>query len=249
MNPTLHPPILGDFDHPWRRFPAIFLVALILWLLLLASFTRVLHWRPPPAPVAPIDARLIELPPAAGLQGGPAAAAPSAAHPAPKALPVAKPKPIVHHRLVHHPIHQLHHRMAPVHAPAKSEPAAASPTAGATGARPGMAKPTADGVAGGSGGGHGAGVGGDAAGARALYAPMPTIPDDLRENPLSTVAIAAFEVAPDGSAQVRLIQATTLPRLNYILLQSLRQWRFFPAVRKGKPVSSEFQVRIPISIQ
>jgi len=78
---------------------------------------------------------------------------------------------------------------------------------------------------------------------------MPTIPDDLRENPLNTVAIAAFEVGPDGSTQVRLIQATTLPRLNYILLQTLRQWRFFPAVRKGKPVSSEFQVRIPISIQ
>ncbi len=98
-----------------------------------------------------------------------------------------------------------------------------------------------------AGGGFNFGVG--ASGARAVYAPTPTIPDDLRDQQINTVAIAHFIVKADGSDEVVLSQPTMNPELNQILINTLRQWRFFPAIRKGVPIVSEFDVRIPITVQ
>ena len=97
--------------------------------------------------------------------------------------------------------------------------------------------------------GEGSGPGSDTAGARAIYAPEPKIPDDLRENLLQTEAIARFTVSPDGDVTVALVKATDSPRLNQILLQTLQQWRFFPAMKDGVAIASEIEVRIPISVQ
>ena len=93
------------------------------------------------------------------------------------------------------------------------------------------------------------GLGNDASGARAIYAPTPTIPDDMREDVFQAVAIAHFKVAPDGAVEVALAQPTPNPRLNQILLDVLRQWKFFPAMKDGIAIASEFDVRIPISVQ
>ena len=97
--------------------------------------------------------------------------------------------------------------------------------------------------------GSGAGIGNDASGARAIYAPTPTIPDDLREDVFQAVAIAHFKVGPDGTVEVTLAQPTPNPRLNQILLNTLREWKFFPAMKDGIAINSEFDVRIPISVQ
>jgi protein TonB len=225
-----------------------------LWTLLLGAFARLLEYNSPSPPATMIDARLVELPPAPGLQGSGA----PAASPAPR--PVAKPKPLprpvrkrapaIHHRIEHRSLERrLSPHPAPHHESASSapEPAPAAPsTAGGNSAAP-AAK--SGGVSGETGTGAGGGVGGDAGGARAIYAPMPKIPDDLREDPLTTVAIAAFKVDVDGSAQVTLVKPTSIPRLNYLLLSTLKQWRFFPAVKNGQPVASQFEIRIPITIQ
>jgi protein TonB len=104
-------------------------------------------------------------------------------------------------------------------------------------------------VGGGSGSGSGAGLGSDNAGARAMYAPKPTIPDDLREGTFSTMAVARFKVSYDGSVQVSLVKPTPNPRLNQILLDTLKQWKFFPAMMDGVAINSEFEVRIPITVQ
>lgn len=93
------------------------------------------------------------------------------------------------------------------------------------------------------------GIGSAVGGARAIYSPMPTLPDYLRQNPLDTVAVARFEVDAAGKPQVTLIQPTSDPRLNYLILAKLREWRFFPAVKDGKPVASVFSVRIPIVVR
>jgi protein TonB len=46
-----------------------------------------------------------------------------------------------------------------------------------------------------------------------------------------------------------LEQPTPNPRLNQILLNTLRQWKFFPAMKDGIAINSEFDVRIPITVQ
>jgi protein TonB len=86
-------------------------------------------------------------------------------------------------------------------------------------------------------------------GARALYKPMPEIPDALRRRSLELVALARFKVAADGSAQVELIEPTSEPDLNRALLDALKRWRFFPAMQDGKAVASSVDIRIPVSVK
>jgi periplasmic protein TonB len=86
-------------------------------------------------------------------------------------------------------------------------------------------------------------------GARALYKPMPELPDALRQRNMEMVAVARFSVAADGSAQVALIEPTSDPDLNRALLDSLKRWKFFPAMQDGKPVASNIDIRIPISVK
>jgi periplasmic protein TonB len=177
-----------------------------------------------------------------GLQGGPAPAAAAKPQPA-----VVKPTPVTHPHPVIHPRAKVKPVAPPVMpsetGTAKSE---APPAASSSGA---PTHPAGTGVPGGTGVGSGSGLGSDTAGARALYAPVPKIPDDLREDALDTVAVAHFKVGYDGQVDVDLVKRTSSPELNQILLDTLKQWRFFPAMRGGVAIASEFDVRIPITVQ
>lgn len=257
-----------DFDQPWRRLPWVVVAALIAWIAMLGAFARVLEQKAPPQPPpTTIEARIVELPPpSAGLQGGgaPAQAKPIA-HPAPalpRPKPIAKPKPApVHHvRKAAKPHPVIAEPPSPfgiakhVERPAAETPSVASKgltantTERSTGASVG-GKEGSGGIGGGTGSGSGAGIGSDSSGARAMYAPAPTIPDDMRENPFSTVAVARFKVSPEGDVSVTLVKPTPNPRLNQILLDTLKQWKFFPAMKDGVVINSEFDVRIPIAVQ
>ena len=127
---------------------------------------------------------------------------------------------------------------------------AALPASPVGGIDTGRATVPSEGDAGASGaGGSPDGGASESIGARALYAPTPQIPDDLRENIFSALAIAHFVVDREGQVQVTLVQPTSNPRLNQVILASLRTWKFFPATRDGIPVASEFDLRIPIAVQ
>jgi protein TonB len=47
---------------------------------------------------------------------------------------------------------------------------------------------------------------------------------------------------------VSLVTPTPNPRLNQILLDTLKQWRFFPAMKNGIAIDAQFDVRIPITV-
>ena len=190
----------------------------------------------------PIEARIVELPPVAGLQGGPAAA-PHRVAPAPP-----KPKPHVEvRRKTIAPVRPHKERIVPQappsisgtqKAPAESSTAATKATGESAGAAQGKESPSG-----------GSGLGSDSLGARAIYSPVPKIPDDLRELAFEAVAVAHFEVSYDGNVKVTLAKPTPDPRINQILLSTLRQWRFFPAMKGGVAINSAFDVRIPITVQ
>ena len=78
---------------------------------------------------------------------------------------------------------------------------------------------------------------------------MPQIPDALRQRRIDAVAIVVFHVAPDGSATVELRAATDDPRLNQVLLEGFKRWRFFPALEKDNPVASVLELRVPIQVR
>jgi protein TonB len=86
-------------------------------------------------------------------------------------------------------------------------------------------------------------------GAQAIVRPMPQIPDELRQDALSTSAIARFHVATDGTATVELVKPTPNPRLNRLLLDTLKNRRFFPAMKDGKPVDSTQEISIKVNVQ
>ncbi|ABE35057.1 hypothetical protein DR64_6217 [Paraburkholderia xenovorans LB400] len=88
---------------------------------------------------------------------------------------------------------------------------------------------------------------GDSA-ARSIAQPLPALPDDLREQAYQTVATARFVIHVDGSVDVELIKPTPDPRLNQLLLEALRKWRFFPALQGGRPVESRQDVRVHFNV-
>jgi TonB family protein len=105
------------------------------------------------------------------------------------------------------------------------------------------------GVGSGTGPGTGPGFGTGGTGPRAIYAPAPTIPDDLRDEVMRTTVVARFEVSHDGTAKVTLLDNTDYSELDDAILDTLRQWRFLPAMKNGVAIDSEAEVRLLITVK
>ncbi len=75
-------------------------------------------------------------------------------------------------------------------------------------------------------------------GAQALIRPLPVIPDELREEAMNEAATVRFTIAVDGSATFELVKPTQNPRLNRLLTDTLKNWKFMPAIKDGQPVPS-----------
>jgi protein TonB len=233
-----------ELDEPARRLLWIIPLSIAIWAILLSGFSLILMRTKvmPQEELKPIEARLIDIPKAAGLQGNGGATHPSA--PAiPKAKPIVKPHPAVHVKkvaplppVIRSPYGTEKNTEAPG---VEEKPGAGAGTAPESGE-------SSSGTGEGSGGG---GIGTDTVGARAIYAPTPVIPDDLREDVMQTEAVARFNVSFDGVSEVTLEKPTSNPRLNQVLLVTLKQWKFFPAVKNGVAIASSFEVRIPITVQ
>jgi periplasmic protein TonB len=100
-----------------------------------------------------------------------------------------------------------------------------------------------NGAKGGSGGENGG------SGPRPIYAPVPVIPDDMRDEVVEATAVVRFHVARDGSATVILITRTDFTALDQMILDTLRNWRFQPATRNGSAVESNAELHLRITIQ
>jgi len=239
MNQWIGPIVEDEIYRPqrWQRFALTGPLSVVTIIAMLLGSRFIKPTLPHPRQYNAVEAQLVEvLPPKpAGLQGGPAAAPIK-----PKVVEKPHPKTVAtHHPKVEAP---------PVISPSETSDVGTGPSVPTTSGPP-SGKEAAVGIPGGTGVGSGAGIGNDASGARAIYAPTPTIPDELRENVFQAVAIAHFKVGPDGTVEVTLAQPTPNPRLNQILLNTLKEWRFFPAMKDGIAINSEFDVRIPITVQ
>lgn len=270
---------LPALDEPWKRLPLVMLVSLVVWGALLLAFGFLLELTPrPSSDLETLDARIIELP-ATGLTGGgggsPSAGESSSGPKAAKAPPIAKSKPKKSLAVRPPPVEPEVKDARPTYETEKTEPipyvpdaeipkassqpeAAANPTSnqpGGLGAADegGIGNGTGSGVGNGVGDGSATGAGGGfgtgGSGPEAIYAPAPAIPDDMRDEVLEAVAVARFQVSHDGKAMVSLTKPTDFSRLNDIILETLRQWRFRPALRNGVAVDSSAEVRLLITVQ
>ena len=240
-------------DDPWRRCLWLTPAAVLLWAALLIGFTFLLQGTPqPPVSIERLDARLIDLPAPAspgGLQGAAEPAAPATVEPP---VPPPQPQPHVEKKPAEAPVPRVKKKREappPIYDARGTHTLPADEVEGSTGTQPPTAGESGTLSNGASGHGGGGGLGVDSIGARAIYAPVPKIPDDLRENVFEAIAVAHFEVTFNGIAKVSLAKPTSNPRLNTILLDTLKEWRFFPAIRNGVAIDSEFDIRIPIAVQ
>ena len=270
---------LPELDHPWHRLPAIVGVSVVIWFGVLVAFGLLMELAAvaPPSP-EPIEARLIDLP-RSGLAGGgggsPGAAKVLPAPKIAKAIPVAKPKPKTPHVARPHPVRTMTDDTLPSHELVKTQPIAppatpddskliskpevkASPPAaqpnatvgsGEGGVGNGTGTGVGNGVGAGSGTGAGGGFGSGGNGPEPIYAPAPTIPDDMRDEVLEAVAVARFQVSSNGNFVVSLTKPTDFSRLNDSILETLRTWRFHPASRNGVAIDSDAQIRLLITVQ
>ena len=240
-------------DDPWQRLPWLLPLALLVTALSQMGFLLLLRQpSTPPAAPRPVSVQVVELPvtvnppaarPAAPVRKPPPTRRPEPSPPRPTPPPVETrveaprdPTPAVEAE----PSTQAPAPSATVPAP----PATASPgpLAGSSTQAPVAALPPARGAEGPPGGT-------DTMSARAIYKPMPEIPESLRHRTVELVAVARFRVTAGGSAQVELTGPTGDPDLNRVLLETLKRWRFFPAMQAGKPVASTIDIRIPISVK
>jgi len=240
-------------DSPWRRLPWTLPTALLIWTMALwvsANFMGKPAYRPVTPP--PIDAQLIELPvppPAEIVEPEPPAAVqepePAPPQPAPvipRVVPRPKPNP---------PIQRAKVRTR------TPEVLSSTATPDGAGDTPSVEQPPAEEYASSNsaragsldakGSSHGDMYANSAA--RAIVQPMPQIPDDLRMAAFQSAALARFHIAVDGSAEVELVKPTPIPRLNRILLDSLKKWRFMPALKSGKPVASTEEILVKIEVK
>ena len=211
------------FDNPWHRLPWSLPLALFICASVLWEFGRILE-RPPAHQTVPasIEAELVELPPP------------------PVEEKVVQPKPEPQK-----PVRQRERAPAPAPvalpaapaAPAEQNSVPAPPPVPAAAAPAAPSAPDA----------RSAGTANQ--GAQAIVRPMPQIPDDLRQEAFNAVAVVRFHVSADGTCTFELAKPTPNPRLNRLLLEKLREWRFFPAMRDGKPVASDQEVRITFEVK
>ena len=120
---------------------------------------------------------------------------------------------------------------------------------GSSGTGNGLDAGSGSGVGPGSGTGRDGGYGSGGDGPQAIYAPAPTIPDDLRDEVFEATAVALFHVSREGKATVSLVSPTEFDELNDLILNTLRKWRFRPALKGGVAVDSVAEVRLLVTVQ
>jgi protein TonB len=231
----------GLMGAPRIRFSVALLIAFVLWAVLLTQFVNPLL-RPLPSPAAPVqptmEMHLVEL--AAPLANTravtpstPPAAVPPQEHARRDPAPARVAKP-----------HEIQ-RPNPEHVIAKTDEQAPPAPAGKS-----LAATSTEAVTAASSFASPSNTAAAPAGsaARVISQPMPSLPDDLREDAYQAVAVARFDIHADGTIEVELSKPTQNPRLNALLLETLRKWRFFPAMQGGHPVESRQDVRVHFNV-
>jgi len=217
------------FDGPRFRLSAAMLIAIAAWMILLAQVVSRLS-RPSATTPAPeqavMEMRLVELAPPSipkpKAEPKPARSESAAAPPRSRSNP--SPVRSIQPRVARSPA--IEHAIAKTETPAQQdEPAPSAPSS--ENEKPVLPASSV---------------------ARVINQPMPSLPDDLREDAYQAVAIARFDVHADGSVDVELSKPTSNPRLNALLLEALRKWRFFPAMQDGRAIESHQDVRVHFNV-
>lgn len=213
----------APFVSPWQRLVWTLPTAVLICTLAFIWFAHTMEHSVPPSPAPrPVDAQLIELPTPSATRATPPPAATAPAPPVTIAPKQARTQPVA------------------TEAPSKSvapdlTPPLPAPVSSAPNSPPIVAAAPSSAA--------------ETRGARATAQPLPVIPDELRQDYLNEAATVRFHIGADGSTVVELLKPTQNPRLNRILLDTLKNWRFQPAMQDGKAVASIEDKTIRVNVR
>jgi protein TonB len=103
------------------------------------------------------------------------------------------------------------------------------------------------GVGPGKGGGIGGGifrVGGGVSAPRALFAPDPEYSEEARKAKYQGVVVLWLIVGPDGRPRDMKVARSLGMGLDQKAIEAVRQWKFEPAMKDGKPVAVQINVEV-----
>jgi TonB family protein len=103
------------------------------------------------------------------------------------------------------------------------------------------------GVGPGKGGGFGGGlfrVGGGVSAPRALYAPDPEYSEEARKSKYQGVVVLWLIVGADGRPRDMRVSRSLGMGLDQKAIEAVRQWKFEPAMKDGKPVAVQINVEV-----
>jgi protein TonB len=217
-------------DDPRPRLAVLVPLAIVASALSLMGFLHLLTPPPPKPAPPPVSVELLEVAPPTPPSVAPPPE-PEPPPPEPAVEPPPEPLPAPVEAVPQKPPAPKPPPKPAVHRQAPPQTAAAPPP-------PAVAPATTE-----------APSAGGLIGARAIFKPMPEIPEALRHRNIELVATARFHIDAAGSAHVELTEPTSDPTLNQSLIETLQKWRFFPAIDHGKPVASVVDLRIPVSVR
>jgi TonB family protein len=84
--------------------------------------------------------------------------------------------------------------------------------------------------------------------AEIISSPQPAIPSQVQEEGCSASCVARFSIEPNGKVQVKLLTSSGSDEIDDITLNTLRRWKFKPAMLDGKPVASTRRVKVEFEI-
>ena len=80
--------------------------------------------------------------------------------------------------------------------------------------------------------------------AEPVYQPAPIIPDDLLDSDIDMTFFGYFDVKPDGTVDVKMVQSTGNSILDRLAMDAAKQWKFTPATKNGVPVESYRRLQV-----
>src|SRR5450755_3836002 len=111
----------------------------------------------------------------------------------------------------------------------------------------GVGSGTGPGVGPGHGGGYGGGayrVGGGVSAPKALYAPDPEYSEEARKAKYQGVCVLKLIVGPDGHPRDIAVARSLGLGLDEKAMEAVKNWKFEPAMKDGKPVSVAINVEV-----
>lgn len=85
--------------------------------------------------------------------------------------------------------------------------------------------------------------------AQAVECPHPEIPASLHEECYKSCCLARFNISDEGKHRVTLISSSGSDEVDEIALQTLRRWKFKPAMLNGKPVQSVRKIKVEFEVE